>query len=141
MAEAATAQHSTIGPDIQIKGTIVFEKDVQFQGRLEGNINGTGTLHVAPGGKIVGDIDTTAVVIEGDVRGNIAASDRVELKASSHYEGDLRSTRLAIEAGAFFTGHVTVGAEPGKERAAAKSAAARPIGTNTGKAPEAQAAR
>jgi cytoskeletal protein CcmA (bactofilin family) len=141
MAEVATAQQSVLGPDIQIKGTLVFEKGVILQGRLEGNVNGTGTLQVAPEGKIVGDVDAAAVVIEGDVRGNITASDRVELKASSHYEGDLRSARLAIEAGAFFTGHVTVGAEPGKDRPAAKPSAGRPIGTNAGKVPEVQAAR
>jgi cytoskeletal protein CcmA (bactofilin family) len=141
MAEPAAAQHSILGPDIQIKGTLVFEKSVQLQGRVEGNVNGAGTLHVAPEGKVVGDVDTAAVIIEGEVRGNITASDRVELKASSHYEGDLRSTRLAIEAGAFFTGHVTVGTEPGKDRPAGKPAAARPAAAGAGKVPEAQASR
>ncbi|MFI5381398.1 MAG: polymer-forming cytoskeletal protein [Tepidisphaerales bacterium] len=136
MAELSASHESVLGSDLVIKGTVAFEKGVRLHGRLEGNAAGSGSFHVATDGKLVGNVEAAAVIVEGDVRGDITATDRVELKASSHYEGDLRAARLAIEAGAFFTGHVTVGAEPGKDRAGAKPAAARPAGANAGKVPE-----
>jgi cytoskeletal protein CcmA (bactofilin family) len=141
MAEPSASQESVLGPDVVIKGTVTFERAVRLQGRLEGNAAGSGSFHVAQEGKLVGNVEAATVIVEGDVRGDITATDRVELKASSHYEGDLRAARLAIEAGAFFTGHVTVGTEPGKDRAGSKPVAARPAGANTGKVLETVGAR
>ncbi len=137
MAEAGS-QETVLGPDVQIKGTLSFDKVIHLQGRLEGNVTGNGRLHVAKEGKVAGDVEAAEVVIEGDVCGDVTASDRVELKASAHYEGNLRSGRLAIEAGAFFTGHVTVG-EPAKDRPAGKAPPGRVGGNN--KVAELQSAR
>lgn len=130
MAESTNPTESVLGADIQIKGDLRFEKPLHLRGRLEGSATGAGALHIAPEGKVQGDIDATAVIIEGDVRGDITAADRVELKANSHYEGNLRSARLAIENGASFSGHVTVGADAAKERGPAKTAPARPANNN-----------
>ena len=53
------------------------------------------------------DVESGAIVVEGDVKGNLTASDRVELKQTAHYEGDLRASKLVVDEGAVFTGHVT----------------------------------
>ena len=57
-----------------------------------------------------------AIVVEGDVKGNLSANERIELKASARYEGDLRASKLVVEEGAVFTGHVSVGPEAVKTR-------------------------
>jgi cytoskeletal protein CcmA (bactofilin family) len=49
------------------------------------------------------------LLVEGEVHGNLAAADRIELKTSARYEGDLRANKLVVEEGAVFTGHVSVG--------------------------------
>jgi len=45
-----------------------------------------------------------------------SASDRIELKATARYDGDLRASKLVVDEGAVFSGHVTVGPEAGKGR-------------------------
>ena len=55
-----------------------------------------------------------AIIIDGEVRGNLMAHDRVELKQTARYEGDLVATKLVVKEGASFNGHVTVGPDMAK---------------------------
>lgn len=134
MGEVVSNQESVLAADLHIKGTITFEKSVRVHCQIEGSIMGPGRVHVARDGKIAGNVEAAEVVIEGDVHGDIVASDRVELKPTAHYQGDLRASKLAIDAGASFTGHVTVGADAAKEKAAQKPAGAVRPGQVTAKA-------
>jgi hypothetical protein len=69
------------------------------------------------------DVESGAIVVEGEVKGNLTAADRIELKQTARYEGDLRATKLTVDEGAVFSGHVTVGPDavkgggrPGEQR-------------------------
>lgn len=114
---------TTIGPDVTFKGEMNFEKGLRLQGRFEGKINTPGRLHVAKEAKLQADVEAGSIVIEGDVRGNMAANDRIELKQSARYEGDLHATKLIVDEGAVFSGHVTVGPEMSKGTRPAASTA------------------
>jgi cytoskeletal protein CcmA (bactofilin family) len=109
---------TTIGPDATFKGELSFEKGLRLHGRLEGKINTTGRLHVAKEAKMYADVDAGAIVIEGEVRGTLVAGDRIELKQSARYEGDLTASKLVVDEGAIFSGHVTVGPDSAKPRPA-----------------------
>ncbi len=50
------------------------------------------------------------------MKGNLIAADRIELKQTARYEGDLRATKLTVDEGAIFSGHVSVGPEAVKNR-------------------------
>jgi cytoskeletal protein CcmA (bactofilin family) len=123
---------TVIGPDASFKGELSFEKGLRLQGRFEGKINSPGRLHVAREAKLQADVEGGAIILEGDVKGNLVANDRVDMKASARYEGDLRAAKLTVEEGAVFSGHVTVGPEAikgGGARSAAQGAGApRPGG-------------
>ena len=120
---------TVIGPDASFKGELSFEKGLRLQGRFEGKINTPGRLHVAREAKMQADVDSGAIILEGDVKGNIVANDRVDMKASARYEGDLRAAKLTVEEGATFSGHVTVGPEAIKGGA---GGGARPAATAGG---------
>jgi cytoskeletal protein CcmA (bactofilin family) len=110
MAEAGTQETPTIlGPDAVFKGEITFEKGMKLLGRFEGKITSGGRVHVAKEAKMQADVDAGTVFIEGEVKGNLTCSDRIELKGSARYEGDLKTARLVVDEGAVFSGHVTVG--------------------------------
>ena len=116
MAEQAGNQEfpTILGPDAAFKGEMSFEKGLRLMGRFEGKIATPGRLHVAREAKMQADVEAGAIMVEGDVRGNLTANDRIELKQSARYEGDLQATKLVVDEGAVFRGHVSVGPEATK---------------------------
>ena len=116
MADTPNQEFPTIlGPDASFKGELSYEKGMRLHGKLEGKINTPGRLHVSKEAKMQADVDAGAITVEGDVHGNLSANDRVELKQSARYEGDLRSSRLVVDEGAILVGHVTVGPDAVKK--------------------------
>src|SRR6476620_2900605 len=98
-----------LGPDANFKGELSFEKGMRLMGKFEGKVNTPGRIHVAKEAKMSADVEAGAIVVEGEVQGNLSANDRIELKQSARYEGDLRATKLVVDEGAVFSGHVSVG--------------------------------
>ncbi|HLL90000.1 MAG TPA: polymer-forming cytoskeletal protein [Tepidisphaeraceae bacterium] len=102
---------TVLGPDASFKGELSFEKGMRLMGKFEGKINTPGRLHVAREARMQADVEAGAITVEGDVKGNLSANDRIELKQSARYEGDLRASKLVVDEGAVFSGHVSVGPE------------------------------
>ena len=129
MAETGNNDFPTIlGPDASFKGDLTFEKGMRLHGKFEGNIMTPGRLHVSKEAKMQADVDAGAITIEGEVKGKLSATDRVELKQSARYEGDLTASKLVVDEGAILSGHVTVGpdAVKGGARPVGQHGAARP---------------
>lgn len=129
MAEAGPQEYPTVlGPDASFKGELSFEKGMRLHGKLEGKISTPGRLHIAKEARMQADVEAGAIIIEGDVHGNLTANDRIEMKNSTRYEGDLTASKLVVDEGAVFRGHVTVGPDAVKNRPPQPGGAARPMG-------------
>ena len=100
---------TVIGPDAKFKGELSFDKGVKVLGIFEGRIDTKGDLVVASGGMLQADVEAGNIIIEGELNGNVAAKDLVELKQSARLQGDLRCERLIVTEGARFVGHCSVG--------------------------------
>lgn len=100
---------TVIGPDAEFKGDLSFDKGVKILGRFEGRISTKGDLFVASDGKLQADVEAGTISVEGEINGNIAAQDLIELKNSARLQGDLRCERLVVVDGARFVGHCNVG--------------------------------
>ena len=107
---------TVLGPDASFKGELTFEKGLRLQGKFEGKINTPGRLHVSREARMAADVESGSIIVEGEVKGNLIASERIELKQTARYEGDLRATKLTVDEGAVFSGHVTVGPDAVKNR-------------------------
>ena len=121
MADAGSSNQeypTILGPDANFKGEMSFEKGLRLQGRFEGKMNTPGRLHIAKEARMQADVDCGALIVEGDVKGNLSANDRIELKSTARYEGDLRASKLTVDEGAIFNGHVSVGPEAVKNKPA-----------------------
>lgn len=105
MAEVPSSSKNVLANDVDIKGTLKFENELIFDGKLEGEIvsNG-GVLTLGKNAEVNGEIKTKAVTVHGSVTGNITVSEKCELKASSQLTGDLKAMRILIEEGAAFVG-------------------------------------
>src|SRR5690606_24722505 len=71
----------------------------------------TGRVLVAESGTVQGGIEATDIAIAGEVRGDLTASDGVEVQASGRVEGNIEAPRVGIEAGARVRGMLRTGVE------------------------------
>ncbi len=99
---AAGTAPSVIGPDLTIMGNLSSKGQVQIDGEVQGDINGTHII-VGERANITGGIAAEEVVVRGHVMGSIRGK-RVMLQSQSHVEGDIYHQALAIEQGAYFEG-------------------------------------
>src|SRR2546427_9500964 len=101
------AEHSgkdILSSDVEIKGSIKFQKDLLIDGKVEGEINSDGVLTIGENADIHGEIKTKSITVYGKVQGNITVGERCELKSRCTLQGDLKAARLVIEEGATFIG-------------------------------------
>src|SRR5438034_1893998 len=111
-----------LSSDVEIKGSIKFQKELLIDGKVEGEINSDGVLTIGENADIQGEIKTKSITVYGKVRGNITVGERCELKSRCTLQGDLKAARLVIEEGATFIGKSEVTSASG----GAKPAAAPP---------------
>ena len=101
---------SYLGPDLQIKGEIIGNEDLRLDSKVEGLISiGGFRLTVGPNAQVVGDIVAREALISGNVTGDISACDRIEIKKSASIVGDLSTSKIMIEEGAYFKGGIEIG--------------------------------
>lgn len=101
------AEHSgkdVLSSDVEIKGSIKFQKELLIDGKVEGEINSEGVLTIGENADIRGEIKTKSITVFGKVQGNITVTERCELKSKCSLQGDLKAARLIIEEGASFVG-------------------------------------
>jgi cytoskeletal protein CcmA (bactofilin family) len=98
------AAKNVLANDVDIKGTIKFENELIFDGKIEGEILSEGMLVIGKNAEVRGEVKTKSVTVHGTVFGNITVTEKAELKSSSQLTGDLKATRIIIEEGATFIG-------------------------------------
>jgi cytoskeletal protein CcmA (bactofilin family) len=103
LENSSPAGKCTLSSDVEIEGSITFQKELLIDGKVQGQINSDGVLTIGENGDIRGEIKTKSVTVHGKVHGNITA-ERCELKSQCTLQGDLKATRLIIEEGATFIG-------------------------------------
>jgi cytoskeletal protein CcmA (bactofilin family) len=114
-----------IGKTVVIRGELKGSEDLVVDGQLEGTILlSEGRLTIGPTANVAADLTAREVLILGRLQGNIVASGRVELRAGSVVEGDVRALRLAVEENAVFRGKVdlTQGAKASESSLASNAA-------------------
>jgi cytoskeletal protein CcmA (bactofilin family) len=124
-----------IGKSVVIKGELNGSEDLTIEGHVEGTIQlRDHVLTIGPNGRIKAQVFAKAVIVQGEVTGNVTASDKVDIRDNGSVDGDIVSPRVAIAEGAHFRGSVDMqrkaGAPPAQPQkpaaAAAQTAAAGP---------------
>jgi cytoskeletal protein CcmA (bactofilin family) len=133
---------ANIGKSVLIKGELSGSEDLTIEGQVEGQIElKQHVLTIGQHGRIRAQIFAKAVVVLGEVVGNIKASDKVSIRDTGAVEGDILAPRVAIAEGARFRGKIDMqgGARPtGDEKpgsAARPQKQTQPQATAAAKAP------
>jgi cytoskeletal protein CcmA (bactofilin family) len=125
-----------IGKSVVIKGELNGSEDLTIEGQVEGKIElKDHVLTIGPNGKIKAQVFAKAVIVLGEVNGNVTASEKVDIRDGGSVDGDIIAPRVAIAEGAHFRGSVDMqrkGGQPAAAKEPQKSAVSQP-------APQAQA--
>jgi len=115
-AQPPSADQATIGKSLIIKGEVTGSESLYIDGKVEGSINLPGNrVTVGRNGQVTANISAREIVVLGKVRGNVNASDRVDIRSEGSLSGDVVAQRISIEDGAFFKGGIDI-RKPGNEK-------------------------
>jgi len=96
-----------IGKSVIIKGELSGSEDLTIEGQVEGKIElRQNVLTIGPNAKIKAQVVAKSVVVQGEVTGNVAASEKVDIRDSGSVDGDISSPKVAIAEGAHFRGSI-----------------------------------
>ena len=111
----SSADQASIGKSLVIKGEVSGSESLYIDGQVEGSINPAGSsVTVGRSGVVAANINASEIVVLGKVRGNLVASDRVDIRSEGSLTGDVVAQRISIEDGAFFKGGIDI-RKPGQK--------------------------
>jgi cytoskeletal protein CcmA (bactofilin family) len=100
---------ATIGKRLQIKGEVTGSGSLYIDGKVEGAINlPVSRVTVGRYAQVLANITASEVVVHGTVRGNVNASDRVDIRSEGSLTGDVTTGRITIDDGAFLKGRIDI---------------------------------
>ncbi len=127
-ATAPTGEQATIGKGLVIKGEISGSESLFIDGKVEGTINLPGNrVTVGRNGQVAANITSREIVVLGKVRGNVTATDRVDIRSEGALTGDVTAARISIEDGAFFKGGIDIRKPDAKAPAAPAAEPAKAV--------------
>lgn len=105
----AARNGSRIGRTVKLKADISGDEDLRIDGELEGRIIlPKSNVIIGPSGKVRADVQAKSIVIEGSIRGNLKASEKIDIRKTGTLEGDIVTVGISIEEGAMFRGSVDI---------------------------------
>ena len=99
---------SVIGSEVQIEGAIRGATSLEIWGSFKGEIEIEGLVWIRPGSRVTGEIVATNLVIEGELRGTVSATDKVDMRATCRVEADVTASKVAAAEGSYIEGRITV---------------------------------
>jgi cytoskeletal protein CcmA (bactofilin family) len=94
-----------LGKGSAFDGKLTFEGAVRIDGEFSGEIRTEGTLIIGETAEVKAQINVSRVVVQGIVRGDIAASEAIEILAPAKVYGNVSTPVLEIQKGALFEGN------------------------------------
>ena len=93
-----------LSSDIDFSGTLNFEKPFLIRGKVFGEINSTGLLVIDEDAVVNANIRALRVLIRGQVKGDVTATEKIEVTVTGKLTGDITAPEIYMETGCLFNG-------------------------------------
>jgi cytoskeletal protein CcmA (bactofilin family) len=115
-------------PGVELEGKMKVSSGlIRLNTQFRGEIVSEGTVVVHDQGEIEGDIHTKVLSITGKVKGNVHATDRLEIKEHGIVLGDIYTPCLVVDPGGYFDGQCHMPTpEPEKQTATDRDSEGHP---------------
>ena len=118
-AMADTDFDTLVGEKTKITGDVEFSGGLHVDGRIEGTIKSkdldSGLLVISEKGVVEGEIHVPAVVVDGRLKGDVVATQKIELRKNAIVDGDVRYGAIQMELGAQVNGTLTSDKDSGRK--------------------------
>jgi cytoskeletal protein CcmA (bactofilin family) len=95
---------TTLGKETDFNGVMKFRESLKVDGHFSGEIQSSGFLAIEQGAMVTANIKVGSVVIGGTVKGNIEATEKLEMLATGKVIGNIKTAKLKIADGVIFEG-------------------------------------
>jgi len=140
---------AALGKNVTVKGQIFAREDLTIDGEVEGTVEcHEHRLTIGPNARVQAGLKAREIIIHGSIQGNVDATDKIDIKKEAKLVGDIKTSRIVIEDGAYFKGSIDISkappvkasqspqgqAEPQPQPVAPppSTPSARPVGTTAG---------
>jgi cytoskeletal protein CcmA (bactofilin family) len=87
--------------DTVIKGDLSFKGSFRIDGHFKGKIDSDSLLIIGEKGKVEADVKIGYIIVNGEIKGNIQAKDKVEINSQGRVVGTIITPKLIVEEGAY----------------------------------------
>ena len=102
-------KESVLAAGLTFEGKIEGSGHVRISGRFKGDVHVDGTLTVEAGAHLAGSVRAGAVVVAGEIEGNVESAHKVELHQTGVINGDINAGSLSVASGARMRGRSEFG--------------------------------
>jgi cytoskeletal protein CcmA (bactofilin family) len=115
---------AALGKNVTVKGQIFAREDLTIDGEVEGTVEcHDHRLTIGPNARVQAGLKAREIIIQGSIQGNVEAADKIDIRKEAKLVGDIKTSRIVIEDGAYFKGSIDI------SKAAPNKTAAPPIST------------
>ena len=95
-----------LGKNTKFEGRLTFDGAIRIDGEFVGEIEAPeGNLIIGESAKVESEIHVATVIISGDVRGNIVASQKIEVLVPGKVTGNIQAPTVMVQEGVVFSGN------------------------------------
>lgn len=127
-SRGSTGGSAALGKNVTVKGQIFAREDLTIDGEVEGTVEcHEHRLTIGPNARVQAGLKAREIIIQGSIQGNVDATDKIDIKKEAKLVGDIKTSRIVIEDGAYFKGSIDISkaaARPAAQTAASSSAPA-----------------
>ena len=132
---------AALGKNVTVKGQIYAREDLTIDGEVEGTVEcHEHRLTIGPNARVQAGLKAREIVIHGSIQGNVEAADKIDIKREAKLVGDIKTSRIVIEDGAYFKGSIDISKAAASAPKANTSAAAASVSQPAAPAPASSAA-
>lgn len=100
---------AALGKNVTIKGQIFAREDLTIDGEVEGTVEcQEHRLTIGPNARVQAGLKAREIIIHGSIQGNVDATDKIDIKKEAKLVGDIKTSRIVIEDGAYFKGSIDI---------------------------------
>ena len=100
---------AALGKNVTVKGQIFAREDLVIDGEVEGTVEcHEHRLTIGPNARVQAGLKAREIVIQGSIHGNVDATDKIDIRKEAKLVGDIKTSRIVIEDGAYFKGSIDI---------------------------------